>query len=232
LPVLEALGHLARAVDGEQVVQKLRRYAPTWLAQMPASVPEEELDVLQRKVHGATKERMLREMAEALEALAVIRPVVLWLEDLHWSDYSTLDLLASVARRRGLARLLVIGTYRPADVIVSGHPLKGLKQELQLHRHCEELALPFLSETEVARYLATRWPQNQFPPSLAPVLYHGTEGNPLFLVNVVDDCVRQGTIAENAQYWMLTANIEEIQLGVPENLRQMVEQKVERLTTE
>jgi DNA-binding winged helix-turn-helix (wHTH) protein/predicted ATPase len=232
LPVLEALGHLARAADGEQVVEALRRYAPTWLAQMPACVSEEELEVIQRQVHGATQERMLREMAEALEALTVIRPVVLWLEDLQWSDYSTLDLLASVARRRGPARLLVIGTYRPTDVIVSGHPLKGLKQELQLHRQCEELALPFLSETEVAQYLALRFPQHQFPPALAHVLHHSTEGNPLFLINVVDELLRREVITERERQWALTMGVAEIELGVPESLRQMVEQKVERLTRE
>ena len=232
LPVLEALGHLARAADGEQVVEGLRRYAPTWLAQMPAFVPEGELEVGQQKVQGATQERMLREMAEALEALAVIRPVVLWLEDLQWSDYSTLDLLVSVARRRGPARLLVIGTYRPTDVIVSGHPLKGLKQELQLHRQCEELALQFLSETEVAQYLALRFPQHQFPAALAHVLHHSTEGNPLFLVNLVDDLLRREAIAARERQWALTVNVEEIEFGVPESLRQMVEQKVERLTRE
>ncbi|HEV8717544.1 MAG TPA: AAA family ATPase [Candidatus Binatia bacterium] len=232
LPVLEALGHLARTADGEQVVAGLRRYAPTWLAQMPAVVPEEELEAVQRKVQGVTRERMLREMAEALEALAAIRPVVLWLEDLQWSDYSTLDLLASVARRRGPARLFIIGTYRPTDVIVSGHPLKGLKQELQLHRQCEELALLFLSETEVAQYLGLRFPQHQFPVALAHVLHHSTEGNPLFLVNVVDELLRREAIAERERQWALTVSVVEIEFGVPESLRQMIEQRVERLTRE
>ena len=50
-----------------------------------------ELEALQRKVQGATRERMLREMAEALDAITAERPLVLWLEDLHWSDVSTLD---------------------------------------------------------------------------------------------------------------------------------------------
>ena len=85
--------------------------------------------MLQRKTQGATRERMLRELAEAVEQLTAERPLVLWLEDLHWSDASTLDWLAFVARRRESARLLIIGTYRPVDVLVQGHPLRAVKQE-------------------------------------------------------------------------------------------------------
>ena len=101
---------------------------------------------LQSRTAGATRERMFREMAEALEALAAERPLVLVLEDLHWSDPSTLDLVAGVARRREPARLLLLGTYRPLDAIVRGHPLRAVAQELALHGACEELALAPLDE--------------------------------------------------------------------------------------
>ena len=71
---------------------------------------------MQRRIVGATQERMLREMAEAVAVMAAERPLILVLEDLHWSDYATLDLIAWLARRQEPARLLVLGTYRPADV--------------------------------------------------------------------------------------------------------------------
>ena len=67
--------------------------------------------------------------------------MILVLEDLHWSDYSTLDLIAYLARRRDAARLMVIGTYRPVDVILGEHPLKSVKRELQAHGLCQELPL-------------------------------------------------------------------------------------------
>ena len=79
---------------------------------------------------GATRERMLRELAEALEALTAKQPLVLVLEDLHWSDSATLDLVGYLARRRVPARLLVLGTYRPVEVIVREHPLHALKLDL------------------------------------------------------------------------------------------------------
>ncbi len=84
---------------------------------------------------------MLREMADALEALTTEAPLVLVLEDIHWSDVATLDLVSLLAQRRAPARLLLLVTYRPVDVAVSGHPLRTVKQELAAHRACEELAL-------------------------------------------------------------------------------------------
>jgi predicted ATPase len=91
-----------------------------------------------------------------VEVLTVERPLILWVEDLQWIDMSTLDWLAFVARRHEPARLLVIGTYRPVEVLAREHPLKGVKQELQLHGQCQELALDFLTEEHVAEYLPTR----------------------------------------------------------------------------
>ena len=73
---------------------------------------------MQRQGQSATQARMLRELAEAVEVLAAERPLVLVLEDLHWSDPSTVEALALLARRREAARLLVLGTYRPVDLIL------------------------------------------------------------------------------------------------------------------
>jgi predicted ATPase len=91
MPILEALGRLCHAPDGEHLVTLLGRHAPTWLVQLPALLEDAALNELQRKTQGATRERMLREMGEALDAITAERPLVLWLEDLHWSDVSTLE---------------------------------------------------------------------------------------------------------------------------------------------
>jgi predicted ATPase len=123
---LEALGRLCREPGGERLITLLNQYAPTWLVQMPSLLSAAELETLQRKVQGATRERMLREMGEAVDAITAEQPLVLWLEDLHWSDPSTLELLALLARRREVTRLLILGTYRPVEVIVREHPLKAV----------------------------------------------------------------------------------------------------------
>ena len=231
LPVLEALRQLCRRPGGEQVIPLLSHYAPTWLAQMPGLLGEAELAAVQRRAHGATRERMLRELAEAIEALTAATPLMLVLEDLHWSDYSTLDLLSLLAQRRGPARLLLLGTYRPAEVIVSGHPLKALKQELRVHGRCEELPLGFFTEEEVAQYLAARFARQQLP-ALGRALHQRTEGNPLFLVNVVDEWVSQRLLVEAGGQWRLAARVEELAAGVPESLRQTIEKHLGRLTPE
>jgi hypothetical protein len=75
---------------------------------------------------------------------------VLVLEDLHWSDGATLDLVGALARRRTPARLLILGTYRPVDVIVRGHPLHALKLNLTLHRQCQELPVQLFTAGQAA----------------------------------------------------------------------------------
>jgi predicted ATPase len=232
LPVLEALGRLCRLPGHERLIGLLRRYAPTWLGQLPWLLSPTAREDLQHDVLGATRERMLREMAEALEALTVETALVLVLEDLHWSDTATLDLLSSLARRREAARLLLIGTYRPVEVMVREHPLRGLTQELQLHGHCTALPLRGLTEAEISAYLTDRFPGSALSPALARVLLKRTEGNPLFVVNVVDYLVAQGVLVQGPGGWALTGGVEIVERSVPESLRQMIERHIAQLSPE
>jgi DNA-binding winged helix-turn-helix (wHTH) protein/predicted ATPase len=230
LPVLEALGRMGREPGGDALVRILKRYAPTWLMQLPALLSDGEVEAVQRRAHGTTRERMLREVIEALDALAAEAPFVLFLEDLHWCDSATVDLLALLARRPDAARLLILGTYRPADVVAAAHPLKPVKQELQMHGLCEELLLEFLNETAVGDYLAARFPRASFEPDFGRLLHENTAGNPLFLVNVIDDVIAQGHVREVDGAWELSVPIERVASGVPPSLSQMVEKQIERLT--
>jgi DNA-binding winged helix-turn-helix (wHTH) protein/predicted ATPase len=230
MPVLDALTRLCRQAGGERLVALLRRHAPMWLAQMPGLVGAEERERLQQEIAGATRERMLREMSQALELLTADAPLVLVLEDLHWSDYSTVDLLSSLAARRLPARLMLVGTYRPAEVFAGGHPLKAVKQELQARRRCEELSLTFLDERAVAEYLAHRFQGARLPAELARWTHRRTDGNPLFMVNVIDYLVDRGLVAREGGELRLTDAIDgDGQGGVPENIRQMIERQIDRL---
>jgi predicted ATPase len=153
------------------------------------------------------------------------------LEDLHWSDYSTLDLIAYLARRRDRARLMVIGTYRPVDVILGDHPLKGVKRELQAHGLCHELPLEYLTEASVAKYLAVKCP-GQMPRLLARLIHRRTEGNPLFMVNLVDYLIDEHVVVPVDGEWRLRGGLAEIESGVPENVKQLIEKQIERLSPE
>ncbi len=227
LPVLEAIGRLCR--EQGQVVNVLRAHAPMWLLQMPSLVSTADRELLSRELAGATRERMLREMGEALEALTADLPLVLILEDLHWSDYSTLDLISYLARQRQPAHLMLIGTYRPVELIVSGHPLKAVKQELLAKQQCEELTLEYLSEDAVAKYLSVRFPANRFPAELARLIHERTEGNPLFMVNAVDYLVTEGSIDKYEESWELVVEIEKVEVGVPDSIKQIIAKQLEHL---
>jgi DNA-binding winged helix-turn-helix (wHTH) protein len=111
LPVLDAIMQLCR--KDAHVVDALRVHAPMWLTQFPSLVTPSDRERFDREAPGATRERMLREMGDALDALTVHTALVLVLEDLHWSDFSTLDLISYVARRRRPAHLMLVGTLRP-----------------------------------------------------------------------------------------------------------------------
>ncbi|HET6891795.1 MAG TPA: AAA family ATPase, partial [Pyrinomonadaceae bacterium] len=210
----------------------LRAHAPMWLLQMPSLMSAADRELLSREVYGATRERMLREMGEALEALTSDQPLVIILEDLHWSDYSTLDLISYLASQRRAGQLMLIGTYRTVELIVSGHPLKAVKQELLAKQQCEELPLEYLSEDAVAEYLSVKFPTNRFPSELGRLIHERTEGNPLFMVNVVNYLLGEGKIIETGDHWRLNAGLEELEVGVPENIREMIEKQIARLTVE
>jgi DNA-binding winged helix-turn-helix (wHTH) protein/tetratricopeptide (TPR) repeat protein len=229
LPVLDGFSRLCRTSAATQVLSCLRQHAPSWLAQMPSVIQSAERSVLQAQAQGATRERMLREMAEAIEMLASESALLLVLEDLHWSDYSTLDLISYLARRQDRARLMVIGTYRPVDVIVGDHPLKGVKRELQAHNLCHELPLEYLAEDTIAEYLNTRFPGHQLPARLRRAIYQRTEGNPLFMVNLVEYLIDQKMIVEKKGAWNLSVELSDVEKGVPANLRQLIEKQIERL---
>ena len=232
LPVLEALGRLGRAAGGDELVEVLKQHAPTWLQQLPGLLSDSDVEAVRRRAHGASRGRMLRELVEALEALTRDTPLVLLLEDLHWSDSATIDLLGMLARRREPARLLVLGTYRPADVAATAHPLRWVQQELQLHGYCDEIPLEFLTATAVDEYLARRFPGHGFPAELAQVLHRNTDGNPLFLVNTVDDLIGQGQLSQVDGRWRLSGPAEDIAARTPATLWQLVDRQVERLTAD
>src|SRR5262249_51818241 len=106
LPLLEALDRLCRAPGGECLVALLAQLAPSWVVQFPALLSASALADLQHTLAGTTRARMLRGLAEGLAGPSARHPLLLVLEVLHWSDASTVEALALLARRRDPARLL------------------------------------------------------------------------------------------------------------------------------
>jgi predicted ATPase/DNA-binding winged helix-turn-helix (wHTH) protein len=229
-PILEAVERLCHLPGNERFVAVLRQYAPMWLVQMPSLISAAEQKRLRRALQGTTSDRMLREFADALTYLTAEKPLVLMIEDLHWSDSATLDLLSYLTRRHQHSRLLFVGTYRPGVVTEPEHPLLGLIRELSTHGRCHTMALGFLDEDAVLAYVTNRFPSYPSLRALAKALHQRTEGNPLFIVNIIEYLLTQGFLRQENGQWQLHVRVDDIHTMVPSNVRQLIEMQIDRLS--
>jgi predicted ATPase len=200
-----------------------------WLVHLPLLVEPDELDRLQRQVQGMRSEQMLRQLVEALTVMTRETVVILVLEDLQWSDSATVEWLAYVARRAEPLRLLVLATYRPAEVIARGHPLRQIVQELVAHQLCQELQLELLTAAQVQTYVAQRLGISAAPGELGTLLYQRTDGNALFVVQLFDHLVQQGCLVAVDGQWGLRDGADTVGQEVPAGLRALLLKQVEGL---
>ena len=153
LPVLDALSRLGRTSERCPPRTAAARTRTDMASRVALTPPRGRARGAATAGHGHHSRAHAARAGWSVEAITVEVPLMIVLEDLHWSDYSTLDLISYLARRRDRARLIVIGTYRPVDVILGEHPLKAVKRELQAHGLCRELPLEYLTEAAVEQYL-------------------------------------------------------------------------------
>ena len=231
-PVLEAVRELCQGSAGSHVVDTLASHAPTWLVQFPALLTRQHRETLQQEILGATRVRMLREICEALETIARSAPVLLVLEDLHWADASTLDLLSALARRHVPARSMVLATYRPAQVAQAAQPLNALKRDLVARHLAREIALQPLTPDEIAQYLGAERSLAAQSNELASLLHRHTEGNPLFVIAVLEHLTERGLVESDRGAITLKRPAAEISLEVPESLRDAIGATIEQLGEE
>ncbi len=227
-PVLVALGTLLR--EKKELVRVLEIHAPTWLAQFPGLLKPEHRQTLQREIQGATRQRMVRELCDVLPLISAEETLLLVLEDIHWGDPATVDLIAALAYHRTPARLLLIATYRSSDAALSNNPLNNVKQDLAVHELCHELEMSPLTEVEIAQYLAARSHGHGVPRGLAGLMHRFCEGNPLFLRAALDHLLARGHLSCSGDGWSVHVPLADIEMEVPDNLRKMLELQVERLS--
>jgi DNA-binding CsgD family transcriptional regulator/tetratricopeptide (TPR) repeat protein len=153
-------------------------------------------------------------VAALLEALPAGQPTVMVLEDLHWADEATLDVMRLLARRVQAARVLVIATYR-SDALGPVHPLRVVFGELATVRGIERIGLEPLSAEAVAMLAA--------PHSVdAADLYRKTAGNPFFVAEVlsagedgIPETVRDAVLAHVARLSTGARSLVEVVAIVP-----------------
>ncbi|MGE0885280.1 MAG: protein kinase [Blastocatellales bacterium] len=241
LPLLEALESLlaqkAPLGVGQDLIlpysEKMKQLAPTWYAQVvPLNSESEESARLLNEVKAASQERMKRELASFLQAVAEPQPLVIFFDDLHWADVSTIDLLSFLAGKFAAMRVLIVTTYRPSDMLLAKHPFLQIKPDLQARGLCRELQLAFLTEAEIAQYLNLEFPQHRFPTEFPQLIHAKTEGSPLFMADLVRYLRDRGVIAQTSGSWKLEQTLPDIERELPESVRGMIERKIAQLSEE
>jgi len=221
--VLDALSHAARA-GGEEIVEVLERFAPSWLSQMPSLLDDDRAARLERRLLGATEQRMLREGVEAIEGLAAIRPLVLLLEDLHWADGWTLDVLELVTQRSEPASILVLGTARSEP-----GPAADLIGRLATAGRAVEVSLDGLDGEAMASLVSDLFDGGSVPAELVELIVRRSGGIPLFVNEIVTTWLRQGLVTVDAGLVVAHAAPDEMEATLPQGVRQLIERQLGRV---
>lgn len=221
LPILEALGRLCRGKHGRSTQRALLQWAPSWLLQMPWLVEDDEREDALRRALGAGPARRLIELLEAVDAICRRRPLVLVIEDLHWSDVATLDLLSALARRIDPARLMLICTLRSSELAGAPEALQRVLEDLTLRGLAHEMPLRLLNEPETHQLLRAHYPQWQIPLEVAQRVHRHAGGNPLFSIHLAEVVVGEGEGSQNDQD-------DDEDPGLPRNLLRILESLLRR----
>jgi tetratricopeptide (TPR) repeat protein len=180
-------------------------------------LPEVPANQQRRLIFGAFLEYLQRGTQQS--------PEVLLLDDLHWADEPTLQLLLHLAPRVSSMRLLVISTYRDGELYVKGSLAKTLEALLR-QRLTTRVALRGLSEPGVEQMVAAMSPSSP-PLGLARAIFGQTEGNPFFVEEVYQHLAEEGKLSGDAAEWK--ANLRVDSVVVPEGVRLVIGHRLERL---
>jgi len=186
--------HLARGRCAESF-NETEPFMP-WIEGLSTLVEEPSLATIMSKaapswhreiVHtGSTAPRsMKRELLDFCRQITPAHPLIVVIEDLHWADPGTLDLLAFMSARLETLRVLLIVSYRMVEMKVKSHPFLRLRSDLLGRDACTELELAPLSPKHIAQYLALQGPDSKFASQDASSLHAKSEGNPLFLREIL-----------------------------------------------
>jgi tRNA A-37 threonylcarbamoyl transferase component Bud32/tetratricopeptide (TPR) repeat protein len=224
LPVLEALDTLRGPGGLASFEVLLRSTAPTWASRMlslAATAPEDR--------QAASQERMKRELAALLQDVSRRAPLIWVIDDLHWADVSTIDILNYLTGHFSDMRVLVVVCFRPTDMALAKHPFLAIKGDLRSKGLYEEISLGFLTRSDVAQYLELEFPGNRFPEAFIAAVHGRTEGSPLFMVDLVRYLRDTGALVEENGEWQVAKSLPNAPSELPDSVRGMIERKIERV---
>ena len=225
-PFAEAILGYAREAP-KQFTEALGKRAPI-LARIAPALHDALGDIPEPAAVDKEEERfrLFDAVSQFLIAVSQQKPLVLILDDLHWSDRGVIAMLSHVAHFVPEHSILMIGAYRDAEVDRK-HPLTGALSSLTRLRSFESLPLKGLEGNELADLLEMVGDQNA-PNELVKALSEATEGNPLFIRQVLLHLLEEGKILRDGQGW--TSRLSIAELGIPEGVRQVITRRLSRLS--
>jgi tetratricopeptide (TPR) repeat protein len=203
------------AADVARIVSEIRERLK--VKPRPQKDPEEE------------RYRLLQAVTSFLTNAACVQPLFVLLEDLHDADKGTLDMLTHVSRHLAGTRLLIVGTYRDVEVDRT-HPLSAALAELRRVSSYGRVILRGLNADEVRRMLESIT-RESIPWGLAEAVHRQTEGNPLFVQEVVRYLAEEGLITQKEGRWR-PAKDTPLEMNIPEGLRDVIGKRLSLLSKE
>jgi adenylate cyclase len=230
LPMLEALETLQAHDQHGSVARLVRAIAPSWYAQISHPSPNESSAArLAAETAGGSQERLKREMTALLAEISRIQPVVLCLDDAHWADPSTTDLIGYIARRVDEERILIVATCRPSELVQGRHPFLSLKLDLLARDLCREIVPGFFDEPAIAQYVALQFPGHAFPDGFVDVISARTAGHPLFTTDLLRDLRRRRVLVQTDGVWRMEGALAALEREIPPSVKSLVQRKMDAL---
>ena len=224
-PWAQAIRSHVRETDAEQLVRQVGADAAE-IADVVAEVRERVPDIGPTRTSDdpqTARFRLFDSMTGFLKRAARAQPLVLVLDDLHWADEGSLRLLEFVAPEVAGERLLLVGTYRDVE-LSRRHPLSKTLAELTRERLFERIVLRGLTSEDVAQFIEVTCGTSP-PHALVSAVHAQTEGNPLFVTEVVRLLTQEGELTperlSESGSWSMR---------IPEGVREVIGRRLDRLS--
>ncbi|MDP6823215.1 MAG: protein kinase [Dehalococcoidia bacterium] len=224
-PWVQAIRSYVRETEADELRRQMGSSASV-IAEIVTDVNDRLPDLqpaLQLEDPDSARFRLFDSIVSFLKSASQSRPLVIVLDDLHWSDQPSLNFLEFAAREIGQSRVMLIGTYRDME-LNRRHPLTVTLGDLSRERLFERVLLRGLTEVDISRFveIAAGFAP---PPELSATIHRHTEGNPLFVTEVVRELVQSGELAESRISGASTWSVR-----IPEGVREVIGRRLDRLS--
>ncbi len=174
------------------------------------------------------RQRFLQIVSSLIVEMANVKPVLLFIDDLHWADPSSLALLHLLSRRTRTSRALIVGTYRSEDLLASSVLAETL-QQMSREDLCTSVNCKPLEKQAYSEILRETF-RSEFSRNFLDKLYAETEGSPLFAIEMLKLLVEEGSIRREDSMWVLSLPTAE--LRIPDKVKDVLARRVARLSDE